>query len=112
MNNNTIVIPSHEGTIDIDYNAIINYESEGYSIYFECPVCSEIQKVRLADHTRPITLLTQKEYFANGSKYKCGNCRSELALIHFSSESTVRRSVWIIECIKRYSLFDWLVEGF
>lgn len=97
--------------IYMEYNAIINYESEGYSIYFECPVCSEIQKVRLDDHTRPITLLTQKEYFAKESKYKCDNCRSELALIDFKDDSTARRSVWIIECIKRYSLFDWLVDG-
>lgn len=98
--------------ICMDYNATINYEQTGYSIYFECPVCSKFQKLRLVDQVNAIVPSIQKERFAKEKSYICKNCRSELALDDLKDYSTARRSIWNIKCIKRYSLLNWLIDGF
>ena len=95
----------------MDYNAVINYEDAGYSIYFECPVCSKIQKLRLANCCNAMAPLVQKEHFAKERNYLCENCRSQLALDNFRNDSTARKSRWNIKCTKRYSLLNWLIDG-
>lgn len=96
----------------MDWNAVINYEDNGYSMYYECPVCSEVQKVRLDNCIEPLSISRQREHFAIGVQYRCRKCRSVLSLQDSDIDSDARRSRWQIACSRRYTLKDWLVDGF
>lgn len=96
----------------MDWNAVINYEDNGYTLYYECPVCSEIQSTRLDNCIEPLTLSRQREHFAVGVQYRCRKCRSVLSLLECDSSSDARRSRWFMVCSRRYTLKDWLEEGF
>lgn len=95
----------------MDWNAVLNHEDEGYKLYYECPVCGKVQSEKIMNSPAPMRLSSLRDMFI-GRQSTCSECRSTLVVSYAEPDSTAHRSRWFMSCIRKYTLLNWLKDGF